>query len=70
MAHPGTTVLMYHALLAHPGPSSHAVHIAVQLFEQQMAWLHAHHYQAITVAELHRRLTDNKLTPNAVVITF
>ncbi|MFC7667229.1 polysaccharide deacetylase family protein [Hymenobacter humi] len=61
---------MYHALLAHPGPSPHAVHIAAQLFEQQMAWLHAHRYEAITVAELHRRLTDSELTPNTVVITF
>ncbi|WP_210513837.1 polysaccharide deacetylase family protein [Hymenobacter terricola] len=61
---------MYHALLAQPAPGTSPVHIAAQLFEQQMAWLHAQGYEAITVTDMHRQLTTSQLNQKNIAITF
>ena len=46
-------VLMYHALLAGPPAAGvHPVHIGVEAFAGQLAWLHAQGYVAVSVAEL------------------
>ena len=70
----GIPVLMYHALVAQPQPGTNPVHIAVRLFEQHLAWLHAQGYEVITVAELYNRLIEksieNKLSDCVVVLTF
>lgn len=66
---PKVTVLMYHALVQTQS-AAHGVHITADLFEQHIAWLHAHGYEAITVTELYARLITNQLAPNTIVITF
>ena len=65
-----TTVLMYHALTEKWEQGVHSIHIEVEMFEQQMAWLNAQNYESITVTELYHRLSNKLSIANTIVITF
>ncbi|TGE04185.1 polysaccharide deacetylase family protein [Hymenobacter fodinae] len=67
----GIPVLMYHALVAVPEPYMAPVHVAGEAFVQQMAWLAAEGYQAITLLELQQAvLLRRPLPEKAVALTF
>lgn len=61
---------MYHALVEQPHASHHSLHIEVSRFAEQLAWLHAQGYAALTVGELAEHLASGRLSPKTVVITF
>lgn len=65
-----TTVLMYHALTEKWEQGVNSIHIGVEMFEQQMAWLNAQNYESITVTELYQRLSKRLPIVNTIVITF
>lgn len=61
---------MYHALTDTWEPGVHPIHIGVEMFEQQMAWLSMQNYESITVTELYQRLSKKMSIANTIVITF
>lgn len=62
---------MYHALVEQPPRAGQqSIHIEVSRFAQQLAWLHAQGYAAITVAELDGHLASGQLPAKTVVLTF
>jgi len=63
-------VLMYHALVEKRTAQLNRVHITVELFKQQMEWLAAKGYQAVTIDDMLKNFTAKKTTQKYCVITF
>jgi peptidoglycan/xylan/chitin deacetylase (PgdA/CDA1 family) len=63
-------VLMYHALVDIRTAQLNRVHITVDLFKQQIEWLAANNYHAITIDEMLAGFTAKENTGKHCVITF
>jgi peptidoglycan/xylan/chitin deacetylase (PgdA/CDA1 family) len=63
-------ILMYHALVEKRTTHLNRVHITVELFKQQMEWLAAKGYQAITIDDMLKNFAAKKNTQKYCVITF
>jgi peptidoglycan/xylan/chitin deacetylase (PgdA/CDA1 family) len=63
-------ILMYHALVEKRTKHLHTVHITTELFRQQMEWLAANGYQAITIDDMLKGFAAKNNPGKYCIITF